>query len=70
MTFGIAFATLVPLYVLWGAIAAAILVATLLIFTRNRGALVRPWQRSCEVVPACEETREHDEQQRTRREQA
>ncbi len=41
MTFGIAFAPLVPTYVLWGAIAVAVVVAALLILSRSRGALVR-----------------------------
>ena len=41
MTFGITFAPLVPTYVLWGAIAAALVVAALLVLSRSRGALVR-----------------------------
>jgi hypothetical protein len=41
LTFGIAFAPLVPTYVLWGAIAVAVVVAALLILSRSRGALVR-----------------------------
>ena len=41
MTFGIAFAPLVPTYVLWGAIAVALVVAALLVLSRSRGALVR-----------------------------
>jgi hypothetical protein len=41
LTFGIAFAPLVPTYVLWGAIAVALVVAALLVLSRSRGALVR-----------------------------
>ncbi len=41
MSFGIAFAPLVPTYVLWGAVAAAMIVAVLLVLARSRGALVR-----------------------------
>ncbi len=41
MNFGIAFAPLVPAYVLWAAVVVAIAVAALLIFARSRGALVR-----------------------------
>jgi hypothetical protein len=41
LTFGIAFAPLVPTYVLWAAIAVAVVVAALLILSRSRGALVR-----------------------------
>jgi hypothetical protein len=41
LTFGIAFAPLVPAYVLWGAIAVALVVAALLVLSRSRGALVR-----------------------------
>ncbi|MCC7347246.1 MAG: hypothetical protein IT538_07585 [Variibacter sp.] len=41
MTYGISFAPLVPLYVLWAGVAVAVLVAALLLVMRNRGALVR-----------------------------
>jgi len=41
LNFGIAFAPLVPAYVLWAAVVVAIAVAALLIFARSRGALVR-----------------------------
>src|SRR5439155_13303293 len=41
MDFGIAFAPLVPLPVVWGALAAAVIAAGLLLFIRSRGALVR-----------------------------
>jgi hypothetical protein len=41
LSFGIAFAPLVPTYVLWGAVAAAMIVAVLLVLARSRGALVR-----------------------------
>src|SRR5438876_5828934 len=41
MDFGIAFAPLVPLPVVWGALAAAVFAAGLLLFIRSRGALVR-----------------------------
>jgi hypothetical protein len=39
--FGIAFAPLVPDDVLWAAVAAALVISLLLVFTRTRGALVR-----------------------------
>ena len=41
MNFGIAFAPLVPAYVLWAAIIVAAVVAGLLLFARSRGALIR-----------------------------
>jgi hypothetical protein len=41
MNFGIAFAPLVPVYVLWAALAVALIVAALLLFGRSRGAVVR-----------------------------
>ncbi len=41
MNFGIAFAPLVPAYIVWAAFAVALAVSALLVFTRNRGALVR-----------------------------
>jgi hypothetical protein len=41
MNFGIAFAPLVPAYVLWAAGIVAFLVTALLLFIRSRGALVR-----------------------------
>jgi hypothetical protein len=41
MNFGIAFAPLVPAYVLWAAGIVALLVTALLLFIRSRGALVR-----------------------------
>jgi hypothetical protein len=41
LNFGISFAPLVPTYVLWAAVAAAMVVAALLIVARSRGALVR-----------------------------
>src|SRR5262249_37738587 len=41
MNFGIAFAPLVPAYLLWAAGIAALLVTALLLFVRSRGALVR-----------------------------
>ncbi len=41
MDFGIAFAPLVPLPVVWAALAAAVIAAGLLLFIRSRGALVR-----------------------------
>jgi len=41
MNFGIAFAPLVPDYVLWAAAALALVLAALLIFVRSRGAVIR-----------------------------
>jgi hypothetical protein len=39
--YGIAFAPLVPAYVLWAALAAAVILAALLLLARTRGALMR-----------------------------
>ena len=41
MSFGIAFAPLVPSYVLWAACAIALIIVTLLFFVRSRGAAMR-----------------------------
>ena len=41
MGYGITFAPLVPLYLLWGAIAVAVFFALLLVFVRSRGWAVR-----------------------------
>src|SRR4051812_21565824 len=41
MNFGIAFAPLVPAYLLWTGLAVALIVAALLLFGRSRGAVVR-----------------------------
>jgi hypothetical protein len=41
MNFGIAFAPLVPAYVLWAAAAVALVISVLLLFIRSRGALLR-----------------------------
>jgi hypothetical protein len=41
MNFGIAFAPLVPAYVVWAGLAVALIVAGLLFFARSRGAVVR-----------------------------
>jgi hypothetical protein len=41
MNFGIAFAPLVPVYVVWAGLAVALIVAALLRFARSRGAAVR-----------------------------
>ncbi|MGD9922949.1 MAG: hypothetical protein AB7V13_16145 [Pseudorhodoplanes sp.] len=41
MNFGIAFAPLVPAYVLWAAAAIALVISALLLFIRSRGALLR-----------------------------
>ncbi|MEA2987159.1 MAG: hypothetical protein QOD94_3413 [Alphaproteobacteria bacterium] len=41
MNFGIAFAPLVPAYVVWVGLAVALIVAGLLFFARSRGAVVR-----------------------------
>ena len=41
MNFGIAFAPLVPTYVVWAAAAVALVVVALLFFARSRGAVIR-----------------------------
>src|SRR5262249_5615991 len=41
MNFGIAFSPLVPVAVLWAALAVAALIACLLLLVRSRGALMR-----------------------------
>ena len=41
MGFGISFAPLVPAYVLWAAVALAVVLAMLLAFVRSRGWAVR-----------------------------
>src|SRR5207302_932315 len=41
MNFGIAFSPLVPVYVLWTALAIALVLAVMLVLARSRGALVR-----------------------------
>src|SRR5215471_7360145 len=41
MNFGISFAPLVPEYVVWTALAVAIVLATLLVLVRSRGAIMR-----------------------------
>jgi hypothetical protein len=41
MNFGISFAPLVPVHVLWAAIAVAVVISALLLFIRSRGALLR-----------------------------
>ncbi len=41
MNYGIAFAPLVPAYVVWAALVVALIVAALLFFVRSRGAVVR-----------------------------
>jgi hypothetical protein len=41
MNFGIAFAPLVPVYLVWTALAVAVVLAALLLLARSRGALVR-----------------------------
>src|SRR5690349_6617195 len=41
MNYGIAFAPLVPGYVVWAALAVAVAVAALLFLARSRGAVVR-----------------------------
>ena len=41
MNFGIAFAPLVPTYVVWAGLAVALVVAALLLLARSRGAVVR-----------------------------
>ena len=50
MGFGVAFAPLVPAYVLWVALAVAVLIAALLIFARSRGAGVRIAALACIVL--------------------
>ena len=47
MDYGIAFAPIVPIAVLWAAIAAAVLIAALLLIGRSRGALVRIGALAC-----------------------
>jgi hypothetical protein len=47
MDYGIAFAPIVPIEVLWAAIAAAVLIATLLLIGRSRGAMVRIAALAC-----------------------
>jgi hypothetical protein len=41
MNFGIAFAPLVPAYIVWAGLAVALIVSALLLATRSRGAVVR-----------------------------
>jgi hypothetical protein len=41
MNYGIAFSPLIPTYVLWGALAVALVLAMLLVLARSRGAAVR-----------------------------
>ena len=41
MNFGIAFAPLVPVYLVWGSLAVAVVLAVLLVLARSRGALIR-----------------------------
>ena len=41
MNFGIAFAPLVPEYVVWAALGPAAAISVLLLFARSRGALIR-----------------------------
>ncbi|MBV8513271.1 MAG: hypothetical protein JO289_24160 [Xanthobacteraceae bacterium] len=50
MDYGIAFAPIVPIEVLWAAIAAALLIAALLVIGRSRGALVRVGALACLVL--------------------
>ncbi|MBV9626510.1 MAG: hypothetical protein JO230_00300, partial [Xanthobacteraceae bacterium] len=50
MDYGIAFAPIVPIEVLWAAIAAALLIAALLVIGRSRGALVRIAALACLVL--------------------
>jgi hypothetical protein len=50
MDYGIAFAPIVPIAVLWAAIAAAVLIAALLLIGRSRGALVRIAALACLVL--------------------
>src|SRR5207253_10915386 len=48
--FGVAFSPLVPVYVLWTALAAALVVAGLLVFARSRGAAMRIAALACIVL--------------------
>src|ERR671934_2673247 len=50
MDYGIAFAPIVPIEVLWAAIAAAVLIAALLLIGRSRGAVVRIGALACLVL--------------------
>src|ERR671923_2544096 len=50
MDYGVAFAPIVPIEVLWAAIAAAVVIAALLLIARNRGALVRIAALACLVL--------------------
>jgi hypothetical protein len=50
MDYGIAFAPIVPIEVLWAAIAAAVLIAALLLIGRSRGAVVRIAALACLVL--------------------
>src|SRR6478736_248698 len=50
MDYGIAFAPIVPIEVLWAAIVAAVLIAALLLIGRSRGALVRTAALACLVL--------------------
>ncbi len=50
MDYGIAFAPIVPIEVLWAAIGTAVLIAALLLIARNRGALVRIGALACLVL--------------------
>ena len=50
MDYGIAFAPIVPIAVLWAAIASAVLIAALLLIGRSRGALVRIGALACLVL--------------------
>jgi hypothetical protein len=50
MDYGIAFAPIVLIEVLWAAIAAAVLIAALLLIGRSRGALVRIGALACLVL--------------------
>src|SRR5919204_1488099 len=50
MDYGIAFAPIVPIEVLWAAIAAAVLIAALLLVGRSRGAVVRIGALACLVL--------------------
>ena len=50
MDYGIAFAPIVPIEVLWAAIASAVLIAALLLIGRSRGALVRIGALACLVL--------------------
>src|SRR5215469_11625445 len=50
MDYGIAFAPIVPIEVLWAAIAAAVLIGALLLIGRSRGAVVRIGALACLVL--------------------